>query len=63
MKGNRMTTSQLCSILGWVSVFGMGWMFVLRLIPQDALSWGFFVFFFLVAIFASVSAMEKKGVR
>jgi len=38
-------------------------MFVLRLIPQDALSWGFFVFFFLVAIFASVSAMEKKGVR
>jgi len=52
--------SQLLAILGWVSVFVEGWLLVLRQVPSDALSWGFFTFFFLVAIGASAIASPSK---
>jgi len=52
--------SQLLAVVGWISVFVLGWLIVLRLAPSDALTWAFFVIFFVVALMASAVAHGRK---
>jgi len=42
--------SQLLAVVAWASVFVEAWLLVLRNIPADGISWGFFAFFFLIAV-------------
>jgi len=52
--------SQFLSIFGWLSVFAQSWLFILNLIPSNFNTWIFFVFFLLIAIFASAVSSENK---
>ena len=53
--------SQVLAIVSWGSLFVEGWLLILRAIPSDPLSWGFYVLFFVIAIFASAFASSKKA--
>ena len=47
------------SILSWLSVFSASWLILLRRLPSDWISWSFFAFFLIVAVFSS--ALSSKG--
>lgn len=51
--------SAILAYVGWLSVFVLGWLMVLRTIPADKLTWTFFAIFFVVAVFASAVSSEK----
>lgn len=57
---NNQKPSHLLAALGWISVFFEAWLLIMRRIESDALSWGFFVFFFIIAFFASVMASARE---
>lgn len=46
--------AQLLAVVSWSSVFTEAWLLILRLIEPDAISWGFFILFFIVAFVASI---------
>lgn len=52
--------SQLLALVAWVSVFTEGWLLLMRAIPADFLTFFFFGFFFVIAVFASAVAAPKK---
>jgi hypothetical protein len=52
--------SQLLAAIGWASVFAEAWALLTRNIPADALSWGMWVFFLIIAVLASVISMSKN---
>ena len=53
--------SQVLTLIMWVSVLILSWLLITRQVPSDALSWLFWVFFLVIAIFASAVASSKKG--
>lgn len=54
--------SAILAYAGWISVFVLGWLMVLRTVPADRLTWIFFWIFFVVAVLASAiySGSPKK---
>ena len=54
--------SAILAYAGWISVFVLGWLMVLRATPADKLTWTFFWIFFVVAVLASAiySGSPKK---
>lgn len=55
----RFSPVHILATLAWISVFTLAWLLILRLVPGDGLSWSFFAFFVLVALFASALAAPK----
>ena len=57
--------SAVLAYAGWISVFVLGWLIVLRTIPADKLTWTFFGIFFVVAVMASAvyaGGPKKDGI-
>lgn len=55
-----MKPSIIIMFMGWASVFTLTWLLVLRLTPFDSVSIGSWIFFFVVALFASMAQTQKK---
>jgi len=53
--------SLILAIVAWASVFVLGWLLVLRLVPADKLSWVFFALWFVVGTMASAVYRGKAG--
>lgn len=53
--------SAFLAYAGWISVFVLGWLMVLRTVPADKLTWTFFAIFFMVALFASAVYSGKPN--
>lgn len=56
---NAPKPSVLLSGAAWICVFGTGMLVVARKIPSDFLTWGMFVFFFLVALMATAVSTPR----
>jgi hypothetical protein len=54
-----MKQSTNLAIASWLSVIVLAWLFILRVIESDWLSWLFFGFFFVVAVFSSAISSKK----
>lgn len=54
--------SAVLAYAGWISVFVLGWLMLLRTVPADGLTWRFFGIFFVIAVWASAvySGNPKK---
>ncbi len=55
----EMKDSYLLAVAGWVSVFVLAWLLVLRAIPFDLMSGGFCAFFFILAVCGTALSSEK----
>lgn len=53
--------SQVLALAAWISVFFVAWLLVLRLIPSDWISWGFMIFFFVLAVLSAVASAKRIG--
>lgn len=53
-----MSVSKMVLIGSWVSIFGLSWLMVLKWIPRDVFSWGFFIFFCILAFLSAASDQE-----
>lgn len=51
--------SQIIAGLAWVSIILQLWLFLLRRIDSDLLSWIIFIFFLLIAVVASSITRQK----
>ena len=47
--------------IAWLSVFVLSWLLVGRILPLDALSIAFWLFFLLVALFAGVRPSDRQS--
>jgi hypothetical protein len=54
-----MKYSTQLAIVSWLSVDILAWLFIWRVIESDWLSWLFFGFFFIVAVFSSAISSKK----
>lgn len=54
------TPSKVLAFAAWASVIIEAWQLLTRMIPSDFLTWGFFVFFLLLAIVASAISSPSK---
>lgn len=55
-----MKPSILIMFIGWASVFTLTWLFILRMTPFDSIGINSWIFFFVVALFASMAQTQKK---
>jgi len=54
----------LVTALAWVSIFITSFLLILNKIPSNWMSWGFFIFFLILALFGGLSiVVEKKEKR
>jgi len=53
------TPSKVLAALMWASVIIEAWLLIIRRVPSDLVSWGFFVFFLLVAVVAPITSPSK----
>lgn len=63
MKPQNSSTS--LAYVSWISLFLLGWLILLRLIPVDVITWVFFAVFAIVGVFASAIASppnKKDGI-
>jgi len=58
-----MKLSQLNLLLSRISVFALAWLLVLRIVPGDNLSWGFFIFFCVNALISSLGIDANKNLK
>ena len=50
----KMKPSTVLSFAGWGSVFALCWLLLLNVVEKTGTAWAMLIFFFLVALFASV---------
>lgn len=58
-----MKLSICLAIVGWISTFALAWLIILEIVPIAPVTWFFFVFFLVVAFFASISTVTKPNVH
>jgi hypothetical protein len=54
------------TVLGWgswISVFAIAWLLILKIISATPSTWGFWIFFLLVALFSSVYDRDHVKVK
>jgi len=54
-----MTLAKTVALFGWISTFTLSWLMVLKNLDTGLLTWFFWVFFFVVALFGSIMANDK----
>lgn len=55
-----MTMTQLLATLSWISTFALAWMMLMRSVKLDGTTWFFFIFFVVIAIFATLIYAGQK---
>ena len=57
---NKLKLSELLAIATWTCTLVESWLLLIKRIPVDVMSISFFVFYLLIAIFASAISSAKK---
>lgn len=53
--------SQVLAAVAWASVFVEAWLLLTRHVPADGLAWGFWVFFLVIAVLASLISAGRRA--
>lgn len=55
--------NKINATISWISIFCLAWGLILNKIPSNPTTWGFFVFFLVVALIAGVYIREDNRER